>query len=195
MELPPYRVPTFRGICIHTWQRGWIYLKKAGTIILAISIVLWAASSFPKPDAKMLEGLAPQQARQARLEYSIVGRIGKTIEPVIRPLGFDWKIGTALIGAAAAKEVFVSQLGIVYAVQGGEGTQSLRQKLQANYSALTGFCVMLFCLVSAPCVATVVMTKRETGSWRWAVFQFVSLTVLAYVLTLIVYQIGSFFIS
>ncbi|GAH87386.1 unnamed protein product, partial [marine sediment metagenome] len=107
--------------------------------------------SYPRPSDEFLAGLNSEQARQAKLEYSTVGRIGRAIEPVIRPLGFDWKIGTALIGATAAKEVFVSQLAIVYAVgSAGEQSQTLREKLQANYTPLTGFCIMLFCLISAP---------------------------------------------
>ena len=192
MELPPYRMPTLKSVSIHTWQRGWMYLRKAGTIILAISILLWFASSYPKPGRGSLEDLGPEQAQQKRLEYSVLGRFGRLIEPVIRPLGFDWKIATALIGATAAKEVFVSQLAIVYAVGGeGEGTTTLRQRLRANYTPFTGFCIMLFCLIYAPCVATVAMTKQETNSWGWAVFQFLGLTLLAYVVTLFVYQIGS----
>ncbi len=201
MELPPYRMPTLKSICIHMWHRGWMYLRKAGTIILAISIILWAAMSYPKPSEQSLAGLSAEQARQAGLEYSLVGRLGRAIEPALKPLGFDWKIGTALIGATAAKEVFVSQLAIVYAVgsheTGGAGSteqrsHSLREKLQANYTPLTGFCIMLFCLISTPCVATIVMTKHETNSWGWALFQFFGLTALAYVVTLIVYQIGRF---
>jgi ferrous iron transport protein B len=192
MELPPYRVPTLKSVCIHMWQRGWLYLRKAGTIILAISIILWAAGSYPKPDEKSLVGLNHTEVQQKKLEYSVIGRIGRTIEPVIRPLGFDWKIGTALIGATVAKEVFVSQLGIVYAVSSDEdSSQTLRQKLQAHYTSLTGFCIMLFCLIYAPCAATVAITKSETNSWGWALFQFFGLTVLAYIVTLIVYQLGS----
>ncbi len=192
MELPPYRRPTIKAVCIHTWQRGWMFLKRAGTIILAISIILWVAMSYPRPSDEFLAGLNSEQARQAKLEYSTVGRIGRAIEPALKPLGFDWKIGTALIGATAAKEVFVSQLAIVYAVGStGEQPQTLREKLQANYTPLTGFCIMLFCLISAPCVASVVMTKRETNSWPWALFQFASLTALAYIITFIVYQLGS----
>jgi len=122
----------------------------------------------------------------------VIGRIGQAITPVIKPLGFDWKIGTALIGATAAKEVFVLQLGIVYAVGSAEkGSQTLREKLQANYTPLTGFCIMLFCLISAPCVATIAITRHETNSWAWAMFQFFGLTGLAYVITFIVYQLGS----
>jgi ferrous iron transport protein B len=192
MELPPYRMPTLKSVCIHTWQRGWMYLRKAGTIILAISIILWVAMSYPKPGDELLEDMDSERARQAKLEYSVVGRIGRAIEPAIKPIGFDWKIGTALIGATAAKEVFVSQLAIVYAGGGDEGSQTLRDKLQAKYTPLTGFCIMLFCLISAPCVATIAMTKQETNSWLWALFQFGSLTALAYIITFIVYQLGSF---
>jgi len=217
MDLPPYRMPTIKSVCIHMWQRGWMYLKKAGTIILAISIVLWLAMSYPKPRAESLADLSPEQAQRIKLESSTIGRIGRAIEPALKPLGFDWKIGTALIGATAAKEVFVSQLGIVYAVSSGprlaadkltpaeaglgdlgsagEKSQSLREKLQANYTPLTGFCIMLFCLISTPCVATVAMTRHETNSWGWALFQFGALTVLAYVVTAIVYQVGSLLIG
>lgn len=192
MELPPYRMPTLKSILIHIWQRGWMYLRKAGTIILGISIVLWVAMSYPKAPASSLAGLEGQQARQAQLKYSAVGRLGQAIEPVLKPIGFDWKIGTALIGATAAKEVFVSQLEIVYAVESGEeGSQGLREQLQADYTPLTGFCIMLFCLIASPCVATVAMTRQETNSWAWAIFQYFALTALAYLITFIVFQIGS----
>ncbi|MBA7629418.1 Fe(2+) transporter FeoB [subsurface metagenome] len=194
MELPPYRMPTLKAVAIHMWQRGWIFLKRAGTIILGISIILWAAMSYPEPSRQSLVGLNSQQLQQVRLEFSVIGRIGRAIEPAVKPLGFDWKIGTALIGATAAKEVFISQLAMVYAVgSDDESSQTLREKLQANYTPLTGFCIMLFCLISAPCVATIAICKRETGSWGWALFQFFGLTSLAYVITLIVYQVGSLF--
>jgi ferrous iron transport protein B len=193
MELPPYRMPTLKSVCIHMWQRSWMYLRKAGTIILAISIILWAAMSYPKPSRESLANLNSEQAQQKKLEYSVIGRIGQAMEPVVKPLGFDWKIGTALIGATAAKEVFVSQMGIIYAVgSSGESSQTLREKLQANYTPLTGFCIMLFCLIYAPCAATIAITKHETNSWGWALFQFFGLTVLAYIITFIVYQVGSF---
>jgi ferrous iron transport protein B len=192
MELPPYRMPTVKSVCIHMWQRGWLYLKKAGTIILAISIILWVAMSYPKPSPGSLAGLSFEQAQQTKLAYSAAGRFGKAIEPALKPLGFDWKIGTALIGATAAKEVFVSQLGIVYSVgRADESSQTLREQLQANYTPLTGFCIMLFCLISTPCVATVAMTRQETNSWGWALFQFFGLTALAYAVTFVVYQLGS----
>jgi ferrous iron transport protein B len=190
MELPPYRVPTLKSITIHMWQRGWMYLKKAGTVILAISIIMWFAANYPKPDQEAIADSDPDQTSKIRLEHSVVGRLGRAIEPVIKPLGFDWKVGTALIGATAAKEVFVSQLGVVYAVAEGEDSATLRQKLRRDYSPLTGFCILLFSLIATPCVATVVMTKQETGSWKWALFQFTGLTGLAYVVTLVVNQVG-----
>lgn len=191
MELPPYRVPTSKGVLVHTWHRGWMYVRKAGTVILAMSIVLWFAMNFPKPSPEALRDLDDQQARQASLRHSVVGRVGLVVEPIMRPLGFDWKIDTALIGAVAAKELFVSQLGIVYAVgSADEGAPGLREQLRADYTPLTGFCVMLFCLISSPCVATIAMTRQETASWRWALFQFFGLTILAYVVTLLTYQVG-----
>ncbi len=190
MELPPYRMPTPRSIVIHMWQRGWMFLKKAGTVILGISVVLWVLASFPKPAAERLAGLNEEQTQQVALEHSVIGRVGRFIEPAIRPLGFDWRIGTALIGATAAKEVFVSQLSIVYATGSGDNAEALREKLQANYTPLVGFCIMLFSLIATPCAATVAMTRQETSSWRWAAFQFIGLTALAYLITLAVFQVG-----
>jgi ferrous iron transport protein B len=197
MELPPYRVPTFKSLWSHTWLRGWLYLKKAGTVILVFSIILWAAMNYPRANNRAVEGLSPDKIQQVQLANSIVGRVGRAIEPVIKPLGFDWKIGTALIGATAAKELFVSQLGIIYAISSHEDSSAttLRKHLQADYSSLVGFCIMLFCLISSPCVATIAVTRSETNSWLWAAFQFISLTVLAYAVTLIVYQVGSVFVD
>jgi ferrous iron transport protein B len=191
MELPPYRLPTAKAAFLHTWQRCWMYLRKAGTIILGASIILWAAANFPRPGREALAGLSESAARQRSLRYSVVGRLGQAIEPAVRPLGFDWKIGTALVGAIPAKELFVSQMGIIYAV-GSEDLHgpTLTDQLRADYTPLVGFCVMLFTLISAPCVATIAMTKQETNSWRWAMVQFIGLTALAYVMTLLVFQVG-----
>ncbi len=195
MELPPYRMPTLRGILTHMWQRSWLYLKKAGTLILALSIVLWALTSYPKPSASQISQAEDSQAHKSELEYSIAGRVGKAMEPVIKPMGFDYRIGTALIGALAAKEVFVAQMGIVYSLGDvDEESDTLREKLKKNYSSLQGFCVMLFCLISTPCVATLAVCRKETGSWKWAFFQYFGLTVIAYIITTIVYQIGSFIV-
>ena len=195
MELPPYRMPTLRGLAIHTWTRSRLYLQKAATMILAISIVLWAMTSYPKPPAEDLAGLTAAEAHSAELQYSIAGRIGRAIEPAVSPIGFDWKIATALIGATAAKEVFVAQLGILYSVQDAEegGATTLRQRLRNDYSPLQALCIMLFCLISAPCVATVVVTRRESGAWRWALLQWAGLTAIAYAVTLVVFQVGRLF--
>ena len=369
MELPPYRIPTFRGLLIHVWERSRLYVKKAGTIILGISVVLWVLTSYPKKahlaqdyearqrqaeeayvqgvrglagplglgdradrlvllaqaelalaraaercfvheagyrdarqryeatladlckgpagerlacfldvrseiervrrefadevvrhhasphspayfallarrDEKLAKlevwagpvggGSVPRGARRPRppgeppptgpasvyaaatayldtvrphydraihaaqheqeaerLAYSLAGRFGRMLEPLIRPLGFDWKIGTALVGAFGAREVFIAQMGIVYAVGAGEENhEALRQRLRADYSPLVGFCIMLYVLVSVQCVPTWVTTRRESGSWRWALLQLGSLTALAYLLTLTVYQLG-----
>jgi ferrous iron transport protein B len=218
MELPPYRMPTVRSVVIHMWERGWLYLRKAGTIILGISIVLWALTSYPKKqvfdqsfearaataevaleqgtmDRKTYERemQAIGQERQVEeLTYSIAGRIGHGLEYVIKPLGFDWRIGTALIGAFAAKEVFVAQLGIVFSMgETDEESDTLREKLRNSYRPLAAFCIMLFMLISTPCMATIAVTRRESGSWKWAALQLGGLTAVAYVLTLVVYQIGS----
>lgn len=125
------------------------------------------------------------------LEYSIAGRIGRALEPAFSPLGFDWKIVTAMIGAFAAKEVFVAQMGIVYSIaDADQGTESLRPLLAHDYSPLIGFSMMAFLLVATPCMATVAVTRRESGRWRWALLQLGGLTAIAYVLSLLVYQLG-----
>lgn len=249
MELPPYRVPTLKGVLIQMWERSWLYLKKAGTIILGISIIMWVLTVFPQyPEEKaaafeekiapiedaleiqtaeleslgfgiedepekiaenerairLYEAISAQTEEleemqnaysEAALEYSAAGRIGKFIEPAIKPLGFDWKIGTALIGAFAAKEVFVAQLGIVYSVgEADEESSALRTKLQENYSPLIAFSIMVFALLSAPCMATFAIVKRESNSWKWAFFQLTGMTAVAYIITLIIYQTGRLFI-
>ena len=194
MELPPYRMPTWKGLFIHMWDRGWMYLRKAGTIILGLSIVLWLLMSYPTPPQGRFDHLTAEEQYAAGLQYSIAGRIGKAMEPVIRPMGFDWKIGTALVGATMAKEVFVTQLSIVYSLGDEEEDEEtlslLRQRLRADYSPLQGFCIMLFCLLSTPCIATVAITRKESGKWRWALFQFFGLTAMAYVVTTMVFQVG-----
>jgi len=192
MELPPYRMPTVRGTLIHMWERAWLFLRKAGTIIVGISILLWAMTSYPKAPQAELAGLDAEEAQKAELSYSVAGRIGHALEPVMKPIGFDWKTSTAMIGAFAAKEVFVAQLGIVHAVgEAGEESQSLRAALRAEYTPLQAFCIMLFCLISVPCMVTIAVTWRESGSWKWPALQLGGLTGLAYVITLAVYQLGS----
>jgi len=219
MELPPYRMPTIKGLAIHMWERTWLYIKKAGTIILAIVIVLWAMAYWPKLNEEKRAVFKQQRAvvqaeqqagaeqiaerlakidaaeHKAKLEHSAIGRVGKTIAPVFKPCGFDWKISTSLIGALAAKEVFIGQMGVIYSVgeQADEQSEPLQEKLRKHYTPLVGFCIMLFCLVSMPCMVTVAVTIREAG-WRWAILQVAYLTVMAWALTTIVYQVGSRFV-
>ena len=219
MELPPYRVPTAKSILLHMWDRGVMYLKKAGTIILGVSVLLFIANNFPEKQKYDVDygaqimavaadtTLSPaEQAAAARrienmkraeeAEYTISGRVGKFLEPAFRPIGFDWRVTTAAIGALAAKEVFVSQLGILYA-EGevaedapDDEQESLRQQLRRAYTPLQGFCMMLFCLLSIPCLATLAIIRRELNSWKWMFLEAAGLFALAYVTTFIVYQIG-----
>jgi ferrous iron transport protein B len=201
MELPPYRMPTARSILQHVAERSWMYVRKAGTIILGISIVMWALATFPRIDAETVavetgttvEALDESDLASRQLDHSFVGRIGHAMEPIVAPMGFDWRIGTALVGAFAAKEVFVAQLGIVYSVESPDdsGAAHLRESLRNDYSPLVGFCIMLFALIASPCMATVAVIRRESGSWGWAAFQFIGLTVLAWIVTVIVFQTGT----
>ncbi|MDY6913436.1 MAG: ferrous iron transport protein B [Planctomycetota bacterium] len=217
MELPPYRMPTVKGLAIHMWERTWLYLRKAGTIILMIVVILWAMATWPALSETQVQtfeqqrttiaaraDLGKEQIRdrlseidnaelEAGLEHSAIGRIGRAVAPVLRPCGFDWKISTAMLGAFAAKEVFVGQMGLIYSVGADADEQShlLRDRLAAEYSPLQGFCIMLFCLISMPCMVTVVVTARESGSLKWALLQVSYLTVLAWVITTAVYQAGS----
>jgi ferrous iron transport protein B len=215
MELPPYRMPTLQGLFMHMVERSWLFLKKAGTVILGIAVVLWALSIWPRPSAEqrapferrradiearpdlgqqeketLMAGVSSDEAA-ARLEGSAIGRIGQAVAPVTRPLGFDWKVSTALLGAFAAKEVFVAQMAVVQSIgQADQASDTLRDRLKVSYTPLQGLCVMLFCLIGMPCTATIVVTRRESGSWRWALLQFGGLTLLAWVLTAVAYQIG-----
>ncbi len=218
MELPPYRLPTFRSLMLHMWDRGKMYLHKAGTIILATSIILFIANTYPEKtefskdydalveqvqkdgkaknlsEEKIEESVAELENEKSAeaLEYTTSGRIGKFLEPVFKPIGFDWKLTTASIGALAAKEVFVSQLGILYAEgEADEESETLREKLAKNYTPLQGFCMMIFSLMSIPCLATLAVLKREVNSWKLTIAEAIGLFVLAYVATLLVYQIGT----
>ncbi len=216
MELPPYRLPTGMSLLVQMWTRAWLYLQKAGTVILGAAVILWFLTFYPKPPADYVPPLGfdsapaaaaagggapavaygqitdPDQAQAAELAYSIAGRVGRLLEPVIQPLGFDWRIGTALVGAIAAKEVFVAQMGIVFAVGAADETsEHLRQRLRARYSPLVGFCIMVFALISTPCIATFAITRQESGSLRWALAQVWGLTALAWIITFLIYQGGT----
>jgi ferrous iron transport protein B len=193
MELPPYRMPTLRGLLIHTWERSWLYVKKAGTVILAVAVLMWFFCNWPAPPGEAVAGArSPDEVHRIALEHSVVGRIGKAVEPALRPLGFDWRVGTALVGATAAKEVFVAQMGIVFgAGEAADTGAKLREALRANYSSLAGFAMLVYMLIASPCVATCAVTKRESGSWKWAALQWAGLTALGYLVALAIFQAGS----
>ena len=192
LEMPPYRMPSLRGVLQRMWERGLLFLKRAGTVILALSILLWALSTYPKsaPDATPSEALA----------HSIAGRMGHAIEPAIAPLGYDWKIGIGLIGSFAAREVFVSTMSIVYNVESDdkENTEPLRDTMTAEkhadgtpiFTPLVCLGLMVFYVLAMQCISTVAIVRRETNSWRWPLFQIAYMTALAWLGAFIVYQGG-----
>ncbi len=220
MELPPYRFPTFKGLAIHTWERTWQYIKKAGTVILIVSIVLWALMTFPRLSGG--EKAAFEQKRTAvfasqetnaeyvrqkiekinceeaalGLKKSIAGRIGTAIETVTHTAGFDWKMNIALVGGFAAKEVIISTLGTAYSL--GEADidehKSLSDTLAGSkdWSPLVAAAFIIFTIFYAPCFVTVVCIVKETGSWKWGAFSMIFNTLLAFILATAVFQIGSF---
>jgi ferrous iron transport protein B len=225
LELPPYRMPGARAVLRQMWDRATLFLKEAGSVILVATIVLWALLSFPKPPADAAiaasppaaatflaaapttataeqpatEIATPAQARAKALESSYGGRLGKALEPALAPLGFDWKIGVGIIGAFAAREVFVSTLGLVYGIgEADEESESLRTKIRAErradgspiYTPLMGLSLMVFFALACQCMSTLAVLKRETRSWRWPAFLFVYMTGLAYVFSLLVFQGG-----
>ena len=220
MELPPYRLPTFQGLMIHTWERTWQYIKKAGTVILGISILLWALMTFPElgekeaerfqqmrdsitaqisPDTPELEEklaeIEGQEAQEA-LRRSYAGRVGTVLEKVTSFAGFDWRDNIALVGGFAAKEVVVSTLGTAYSLGevDPEESSSLAETLATSpdWSPLKALALIVFSMFYAPCFVTVVCIVRETGSWRWGVFSVTFNTLLAYGLAVAVYQGGLF---
>ncbi len=200
MELPPYRCPALKHIAMQMFFRANMFLKRAGTVILGISILLWFLSSFPKVKT---ESSSVGANKAAQLEQSYAGRFGHLIEPVIAPLGFDWKMGIGLVAAQAAREVFISTLAIIYHVEGDEkevkeNSASLREKLlhetrvngEPVYTALTCLSLLIFFVFSMQCISTLAVVRRETNSLRWPLFQFCYMTGTAYFLAFLVYQGG-----
>lgn len=223
MELPPYRMPNFKVAFINVFQRAGMFVKRAGTVILAISIILWALANFPRPP--QAEAAAPviaerqiesanqsadekqkqidTEAAAEQLRYSLAGRMGKTIEPVIAPLGYDWKIGIGLISSFAARETFVSTMSILYNVGKDEGatSESLLQAMRDAkrddgspvWTPLLALTTMMFYLLAFQCMSTFATVRRETNSWGWTFFMVGYMTALAYVVTFLVYQGGKLF--
>ncbi len=214
MEMPPYHLPTLRSIAIHMWERSVLYLKKAGTLILAASILIWFITNYPanveyskdyaaakaqvveqydEAAAQPLLARLDQEQAGEKLALSYAGQFGHFIEPVIKPLGFDWKMGVGLVSAVAAKEVLVSTLATIYSVGDVEAdSQSLQEAMVADpsFSPLVAFSLMVFTLIYSPCLAVLAVIRRETNSWKWPAFSFAYSTTLAWVMSFAVYQGG-----
>ncbi len=184
MELPPYRMPTSKAIFRHTWEKGAQYLRKMGGVIMVASIIIWVLGYFPRPSESM--DLAQQQ------ENSYIGRIGKAIEPIIEPLGFDWKLGIGILSGVGAKELVVSSLGVLYADDAEADQTTLAQRLPITPLVAYGY--MVFILLYFPCVATLAAIRQEAGGWKWAAFAAAYTTVLAWIMSFAVYQIGGLFV-
>ncbi|MBN1351522.1 ferrous iron transport protein B [candidate division KSB1 bacterium] len=201
MELPPYRLPTVRGVLTHVWEKSWTYVKKAGTFILAASILIWFLLYFPKPPNSAKQGEQnPKIKKIEALTHSFGGRLGKMIEPVFEPCGFDWRIDVALIAGFAAKEVIVSTMGIVYGISEGDShaelqttyKSPLKEKLRndGRYNPSNMLALMIFVLTYIPCIATLGVVKKELGRWRYPIFMAGYTLVIAWVLAAAAYQIG-----
>jgi ferrous iron transport protein B len=221
MDLPPYRVPNFKAVFLNVFQNSWMFVKRAGTVILAISIILWALANFPRPftpvgaQTALVQGQETNQEtplteeeqkaadtakKAAILEYSFAGRLGHAIEPVVAPLGYDWKIGIGLISSFAAREVFVSTMSILYNVGNDEDAASdslleavrnvKREDGTKVWTPLLALTTMIFYLLAFQCMSTFAVVRRETNSWGWAIFMIVYMTALAYIVTFLTYQAG-----
>ncbi len=194
MELPPYRVPMFRSVWMKVYNSGKLFLVNAGSIILAISIILWFLASYPTPNEN------GEVSSASQVEQSYAGQLGKMIEPVIEPLGFDWKIGVGIIASFAAREVMVSTLATIYNIEAEDDedivplVEAMRNETHPDgrpvYTLLTALSLLVFFVYAAQCMATFAIVKRETNSWRWPLVMIFYMTALAYVASLIVYQGG-----
>ena len=194
MELPPYRFPTLKAITRHTWEKGKQYLKKMGGIILVASLIVWALGYFPHDN---------NLDRQTQQEHSYIGQIGKVVEPIFRPQGFDWKLDVSLMAGIGAKEIVASTMGVLYAddesvADDNEADSEKYNKLYVKMTndgitPLIAFSYLLFVLIYFPCIATIAAIKGETGSWKWAMFTALYTTLLAWIVSAVFYQIGSLF--
>jgi ferrous iron transport protein B len=222
LELPPYRRPHWPSVLRLMVEKSSVFVKQAGGVILACTIALWVLLTFPR-QAPGAERWAAERAavaaaslaeperearlaeidvaeQSARLKSSLGGRLGHALEPAIEPLGFDWKIGIGLIGAFAAREVFVSTLGVVHGVGDGANEESLtlREKIRAEtradgrpvYTPLVGLSLLVFFALACQCMSTLAVVYRETRTWRWPLFLFAYMTALAWVASFLVYQGG-----
>lgn len=195
LELPNYKMPSVKTALITAYERGKIFLRKAGTVIMAISIVLWALMTFPQPPAQ--SELTADAALNTELSYSYAAMMGKGLEPIIEPLGFDWRIGVGIVASFAAREVVISALSVIFGVEGdGEENSLLFDRLKEAkrsdgsplFTFASSISLLVFYVLAMQCLPTQAVTKRETGSWKWAIIQLAYMTVLAYTASLITYQ-------
>ena len=194
MELPPYRMPSAKSVMRHTWEKGKQYLKKMGTIILMASIVIWALTYFPHHD---------ELPTEQQMEQSYIGRLGKAIEPVIRPCGLAWKEGVSIIAGVGAKEIVASTMGVLYSqgseeAEEAENTEDDSSRLSSiiahsGMTPLAAFAFMVFILLYMPCLPACIAIKNESGHWKWAIFTATYTTLLAWICSTLIFQIGSLF--
>ena len=192
LEMPPYRRPSLRVTLHRMWERSTIFLRRAGTVILAISVLIWALSTYPKPSNS---NATPSQA----LATSAAGKLGHLVEPLIKPLGYDWKIGIGIISSFAAREVFVGTMSVIYSIENGEeDTPALREAMLTEkhadgtpvFTPLVCVGLMVFYVLAMQCLSTVVVVRRETNSWKWPLFQIGYMSVLAWLGAFLVFQVG-----
>jgi ferrous iron transport protein B len=183
MELPPYRWPTPKSIGLRLLDRSRIFLKRAGTVILGVSVALWILAHLP-----LMEGQAPE------IGDSLAGTLGRTLEPIIEPLGFDWKIGVGIVTSLAAREVIVGTLGTLHGIDGDETSTSLQEALRQDLDPGGAVALLVFFAFAMQCMSTVAMVRRETGGWKIPIFQFTYMGVLAYVGAFLANQIVTWWV-
>jgi len=206
MELPPYRIPTLNATLRHMWERSEQYLRKIGGLILVAAVIIWFLSYYPQPTKVEQQAqtdienviISPQiehieVTARSQTENSYLGRIGKFIEPVMKPLGLDWRASVAILTGATAKEIVVSTLAVLYSVEDSEdeeATLSSHLLMSGNYTRPAALAMIIFILLYFPCIATVAAIAQETGGWKWAIFSILYNTTLAWCLALLAYHIG-----
>jgi ferrous iron transport protein B len=196
--LPPYRIPTLKSILRHMWEKGAQYLKKMGSVILVASILIWSLGYFPQNE--VYNKTRSEASRIEQQENSYIGQVGKFVEPALRPLGFDWKIGVSIVSGITAKEVVVSTLGVLYT--GTDNEVAIGERMKADtyadgtpvFNPAVALSLMVFVLLYFPCFATITAIKNESGSWKWGLFTIAYTLALAWVTSFVVYRIALLFL-
>ncbi|MDR1418527.1 MAG: ferrous iron transport protein B [Endomicrobium sp.] len=193
IELPPYHIPALKGLLLKMWERGLLYVKKAGTVILFISILIWAAFTYPK--APIINSNLRVMKTPLQIDYSLAGRVGSLLEPIFKPIGMDKNRAIALMSGFAAKEVIVSTLGTIYSIEENDQHKSLKDKIKndSSWSSLKGITFLIFCLIYMPCIASVIVFFKETNyNYKWLLGMVLGNTLLAWICSFIIFQIGNF---